>query len=438
MAKELVLPEDNITAPAPMGGGPPAPQNIGGMGGYNGLLNITTPDLPNPQTLAQSTTPSPGIQVNGVSSPVPESVEPLSIGQQTQQSSELLQNQMGAEGAKATANSEKAQRDAIIEGNLAAQGKAAQNEMLHWQGAFETAHANALQQDQSALKEAASMKVDPDHWWNQHDTGGKIAASIGLILGGIGQGMAAFGPHGNKNATNMAIDEMDKAINRDIDSQKENIKNKWEVYKNQHALSDSQDNFNKFKILDSQSQYMLGQKVALDQLTQSAAQAADPIAKANGQIAIDALKQRIVDEERAWGAHNEALAQTQQAKIAAYQKDQLDRARALQDKAIQQAADLEKIKAETGKAVVVAGAEAPSKEFQTQLTALSNERAKLQEQIGSYGGDWTHGRTKAAMDQLADVNKREADLIKQHSGSAAPEKTSPSAANGPSGLPPRK
>lgn len=60
-----------------------------------------------------------------------------------------------------------------------------------------------------------SGKIDPNHLWSSSSTASKISAGIGILLGGIGQGLIG-GP-------NQALQVIDKAIDRDIDSQKANL-----------------------------------------------------------------------------------------------------------------------------------------------------------------------------------------------------------------------
>lgn len=81
----------------------------------------------------------------------------------------------------------------------------------HWE---ELAKKNLADIDKTQ-KELASGNIDPHHWWNTRNTGQKIATTIGMILGGIGQ---AFG--GGPNAT---LQMVNKAIDQDIDAQKANL-----------------------------------------------------------------------------------------------------------------------------------------------------------------------------------------------------------------------
>lgn len=78
---------------------------------------------------------------------------------------------------------------------------------------------DAQQQRSEALKsEILSSRIDPNRLWGSRTTGQKMGGIVGIILSGIGQGLAG-GP-------NMAMQVLDKAIDADIDAQKANLENK--------------------------------------------------------------------------------------------------------------------------------------------------------------------------------------------------------------------
>lgn len=78
------------------------------------------------------------------------------------------------------------------------------------------ARNDALAQD------LASAKVDPDRMWNEKSTGGKIASILGILVSGIGSGMA--------RQENLALKLLNQQIDRDIDAQKANITNKQNLF----------------------------------------------------------------------------------------------------------------------------------------------------------------------------------------------------------------
>lgn len=69
------------------------------------------------------------------------------------------------------------------------------------------------------MNEVYDGKIDPNQYWENKGTGGKVTAAIGIALAGIGGGMSGQGG-------NVALDVINKAIDRDIDSQKANLNNK--------------------------------------------------------------------------------------------------------------------------------------------------------------------------------------------------------------------
>jgi hypothetical protein len=115
-----------------------------------------------------------------------------------------------------------------------------------------------------------NQKIDPNRLWHESSTGGKIAASIGLILGGIGAGLAG-GP-------NQALAMVNKMVDRDIDAQKSELGKKQTLY-----------SMNMQKLHNENAAYMATKlqlaSVYQGQLAQSTAMAQSQIAKQNGAVA---------------------------------------------------------------------------------------------------------------------------------------------------------
>jgi len=384
---------DNQT---PATGGAPDPTGGSGSGGQSGSLNPVSEG--NPDVGA--------IPVGGISTPVPETVAPLNYNQYVQQSVDLSRQAITAQEQVGKANQEKAKRDAAFWQGMSDADRQEMIDRDHWVRQFDDQHKQGLANDQLALNEAKKANIDPDHWWNSKDTGGKIAAGIGIILGGIGQGMSMVGPNGNKNATNLALGVVEKSINNDIDSQKENMKQKWNAYKVQHELSDSQDNYNKFKILDNHQQYLLAHQVFLDQLQQSSAMAADPIAKANADIAINQTQQKILDEQRGMGKYAEDLSAQQQSAVAAELRRQQER----QDKIAKDTQASE------------------DKDYEIKLTQNSKDREKASEEFIKHSTEWSAAAKNAAANRISDLEKERNDIegerSKQLSARAKPKENS--------------
>lgn len=71
------------------------------------------------------------------------------------------------------------------------------------------------QENDSLAKEIAGNKVDPNQYYHNLTTGGKISNAIAVMLGGIGAGAG--------HTQNMALQTINGAIARDIESQKMNL-----------------------------------------------------------------------------------------------------------------------------------------------------------------------------------------------------------------------
>lgn len=403
------------------------------------------PDVGLPQnqdpTVPTNLTPPPDnsgavpIQVNntGVSSPVPEAA-PLSVAGAAQAAVNRGEIAKGAEADIAAAQSEKAKRDAAIQDPLIAAAAQAASDAKHWQDQYAAQHDAAFGANGTLTKQLAdlnSWKEDPDHWWNHKDTGGKIEAGIGLMLGGIGQGLSNWGSHGQGKAINYGIEAVDNAIKQDIDSQKDNQANKWKTYQAAAGVADNQDNYNKFKILDSQTQYVAAQRVALEKLKQSTDMEADPIAKANGVLAQNEMQKQIDDEERTWGAHNEALANAAAAATRAYQMHQLERQEKAQDTQVAQAGELEKIGVENAGKVAVIAAEAPQKEHEARTKQIAEERTKLMTELAKYGSDWTSARSNVVRQGLTDLDARQKEVDAAYIAANRPKEQSGDASKPP-------
>lgn len=80
-------------------------------------------------------------------------------------------------------------------------------------------------QIRSRINEQSTKEVDPNHYWNSKSTGSKVLAGIGVFLSGAEAGR------------NTAMDQINKAIDRDIDAQKTNRDNSWKAINEVHSLN---------------------------------------------------------------------------------------------------------------------------------------------------------------------------------------------------------
>jgi hypothetical protein len=110
-----------------------------------------------------------------------------------------------------------------------------------------------MKKDADLFKAYQDKTVDPDRFWKSRDTGSKISSSIGLILSGIGSAMTG--------QPNMAMQNINRAIENDIDAQKNDQSqalNLWKMNR-QHTQDDIQ------ATLMTQNQYLNAAKFKIDQ-----------------------------------------------------------------------------------------------------------------------------------------------------------------------------
>lgn len=161
---------------------------------------------------------------------------------------------------------------------------------------------------QQMQQDIMHQKIDPHRLWNDASTGQKAAAGIGVMLAGIGAGLAG-GP-------NQAIQMIDKMAERDIQAQKMELGKKNTLY------SMNMQRFN-----NENAAYMATKIQMADaykaQMAAAAAKANSKVAMANAQMAMGQIDQGMLPmkmELKKWemgqdllygsgGASNQAQAQ---------------------------------------------------------------------------------------------------------------------------------
>lgn len=147
---------------------------------------------------------------------------------------------------------------------------------------IEQQRSNQLQ-DQALKMESAiddfkkASVVDPNRFWSDKSTGDKIMASVAIFLGGLGGG------------PNQALQVIDNAIQRDIESQKQNaIAKKGAVDLQNNIWQNMMDQFN-----DETAAFTASRLAALNiaemQIKKAEAGTASQRAKANAQMALGQL-----------------------------------------------------------------------------------------------------------------------------------------------------
>lgn len=138
---------------------------------------------------------------------------------------------------------------------------------------------NKLEQERVNLQsDINNGHIDPQRFMSSKTDTGRVMTAIGLLLGGIGQGMAHL-------SSNPAMDVLQKQIEQDIDAQKA------EMGKKQNLLSANMHQFDNLRDATNMSRVMLADQY-IAKLEEAKAKATTPMAKANADIAIGQLKQK--------------------------------------------------------------------------------------------------------------------------------------------------
>lgn len=124
-------------------------------------------------------------------------------------------------------------------------------------------------------KQLATREVDPDRYINNMTLGRRVSTGIGLILGGIGGSLTG--------KENPALQMLNQAIDHDVNAQKANID------KDNNLLSQNLKQYGNLNDAMAATRAMTSE-IFQAKLTQAAAQAANPEAKARADIAIGTLR----------------------------------------------------------------------------------------------------------------------------------------------------
>ncbi len=80
---------------------------------------------------------------------------------------------------------------------------------------WQAEHQGVATEYANAIDDAKNSRIDPNHFWSSRSTGQKVQTAIGMILSGIGSGLTG--------QPNTALEVLNRAIDRDIESQKANL-----------------------------------------------------------------------------------------------------------------------------------------------------------------------------------------------------------------------
>lgn len=159
-------------------------------------------------------------------------------------------NEQAAQGALGT-------KQAGLEGEYQQTAQRAQE-------AYQTNMTQLMNEGKSIQQDIANGHLDPNHYINSMSTGGHIATGIGLLLSGLGSGIAG--------QPNMMMDYLTKQIDRDIDAQK------TELGKKQNLLSNNIAQMGNLRA-GTELTRLQNQEILQARLKQAADESQDPMAK---------------------------------------------------------------------------------------------------------------------------------------------------------------
>lgn len=141
--------------------------------------------------------------------------------------------------------------DATTEGNK--QRASVDDQKMAWENdykaKFDEDYKRINDEGNELRKQIGDGKIDPNHFWHEAGTGGKVAAGIGMLLSGFGVGKMAAA---HMSAGNAAMKVIQDGIDRDIDAQKANLETKKSLLQDNYrrtgdlrlALAETRQHYN--------------------------------------------------------------------------------------------------------------------------------------------------------------------------------------------------
>lgn len=323
-----------------------------------------------PQAAPADQQPQP-IQDQSVSSQAPQASQPVSTatnmgaGMPTTADLNKLTNQIG--GAE------------IGSGNALAKGYNQQADIYQQQVEQQQAAATDFQnrlakldgEHQQLVQAVQDGHVDPNRLYKNMSTGSKIGSAISLILGGMGGGASGH---------NAAMDVMQNAINRDIESQK------VDLGKTQTLLGENLKQYGNLYAAEAATR-LQSAAIIQGQMNKIAAQTNSPMAQLAAQKAAAQIKLSVFPLQQQLAQHQMAMSMLNQSNNT---QDPASRIRALSMAGVMSDKDKEQALKELGSASELeklrAGVEGSAKDIQTRvLNGTFNQSARDSDK-NTYGG----------------------------------------------------
>ena len=281
--------------------GPIMPIDPNSMG--PGMMNTSAIPPQMPQSMINQVPPSPPSQAPAPPQPAMAPVQDLSnLSFPTPQTpAPVIPSLSPSQGIDTAAQTIKGKSDldtAIAGTNANASAAMADNDLKAVQDLQLRQHREAEDQKaisdrqielenrrRTGIEDLMNSKIDIHRGdvFHSKDTGAKVMAGIGVMLGGIGQGAAGIGGH---SIPNYALDKINKAITDDIDAQKEDINNHYKGLVEAGKLEDSEQSRAEHKRVWENDYQTRAWQVAQRMTKNIADQTQSPVIKANAQKAM--------------------------------------------------------------------------------------------------------------------------------------------------------
>ena len=166
-------------------------------------------------------------------------------------------------------------------------------ELQDLQAKHEAAVLAKQQQSEELVQGILSDRIDPNRIWNDASIGSKVTAGIGILLSGIGQGLAG-GP-------NLALQQINRIIDLDLEAQRDNLQTKKGILS--HYLQQGRDMVTAYQMAKADLS-----DVYAAQTLRVAAQFGGAEGLARAQMAAGELRQGAAVKRQELGARELAMA----------------------------------------------------------------------------------------------------------------------------------
>lgn len=229
---------------------------------------LTGYEQPETSTIQPSITQTPEAAPSMENAPLPN--KPIAEPSPVAQGLDLSGQRMQEAGIRAEAKAAGALGNA--QADLAAK-QAQEAETL--QNNYNQQFSMLEQERQNIMTEIKESKIDPERYMGNMGNFQKASTAIGLLLSGVGSGASGH--------SNMAMDFLQKNIDRDIETQKMDMNRK------DNLLKATMQQFGNLKDATSMAKVMMND-IYTAKIEAAAAKSKDPMAQARAQQAIGALR----------------------------------------------------------------------------------------------------------------------------------------------------